>query len=156
MMKLVPAGGELLQILSQQDQETSSPEEDQPGTSSLAGQTPDDEDVQEPIAGAAAHTVGEADGAPTDGRDEELHSTLAAETEHKVCINQLPDILKQTAYQHACVIIIIPIVDVTIVHWHLPGSCSRVHLSFSKAPVVTIALLPLAPLGDTGWFGPKG
>ena len=62
----MPLGGELLQILSQQDQAV------------------DDEDVEEPIAAAAAHVVGEADGAPTDGKDEELQEALAAETEHKV------------------------------------------------------------------------
>ncbi|KAL0030048.1 hypothetical protein WJX79_003167 [Trebouxia sp. C0005] len=58
-------GGELLQILSQQDQAMT------------------DEGVEEPVADAAAHLVGEADGAPTDGRDEELRDALAAETQHK-------------------------------------------------------------------------
>ncbi|KAL0047867.1 hypothetical protein WJX82_001975 [Trebouxia sp. C0006] len=58
-------GGELLQILSQQDQAVT------------------DEDVGEPVAGAAAHLVGEADGTPTDGRDAELQDALAAETQHK-------------------------------------------------------------------------
>lgn len=62
----VPSGGELLQILSQQDQAR------------------DEEEVGEPVAAAAAHTVGEADGVSTDGRDEELHVALAAETDHKV------------------------------------------------------------------------
>ena len=59
-------GGELLQILSQQDQAV------------------DDEDAEEPMATVATHVVGEADGAPTDGKDEELQDALAAETEHKV------------------------------------------------------------------------
>ena len=36
------------------------------------------------MAAAATHMVGEADGAPTDGKDEELQDALAAETEHKV------------------------------------------------------------------------
>ena len=63
---LLCLGGELLQILSQQDQAVT------------------DEDVGEPVAGAAAHLVVEADGAPTDGRDEELQGALAAETQHKV------------------------------------------------------------------------
>ncbi|KAL0027199.1 hypothetical protein WJX77_002651 [Trebouxia sp. C0004] len=58
-------GGELLRILSQQDQAMT------------------DKDVEEPVADAAAHLVGEADGAPTDGRDEELQDALAAETQQK-------------------------------------------------------------------------
>ena len=65
---LLSLGGELLQILSQQDQAVT------------------DEDVGEPVAGAAAHLVGEADGAPTDGRDAELQDALAAETQHKVTV----------------------------------------------------------------------
>jgi len=65
---LLSLGGELLQILSQQDQAVT------------------DEDVEEPVAGAAAHLVGAADGAPTDGRDEELQDALAAETQHKVSL----------------------------------------------------------------------
>ena len=55
-----------------------------PGLSGLPDQGPAEEDVQEPVAAAAAHVVGEADGAPTDGQDEELREALAAETEHKV------------------------------------------------------------------------
>ena len=92
----MPLGGELLQILSQQDQVVDNAE-----------------DAEEPVAAAAAHMVGEADGAPTDGKDEELQGALAAETEHKVvswsCGKQSPGqnptpakgLLTVTA--HACV-----------------------------------------------------
>lgn len=52
--------------------------------SGLPDQGPAEEDVQEPVAAAAARLVGEADGAPTDGQDEELRNALAAETEHMV------------------------------------------------------------------------
>lgn len=57
-----------------------------PGLPSLPDQAPAEEDVQEPVAAAAAHLVGEADGAPTDGQDEKLRNALAAETEHMVCM----------------------------------------------------------------------
>ena len=66
---LLSLGGELLQILSQQDQAMT------------------DEDVEEAVADAAAHLVGEADGTPTNGRDEELQDALAAETQHKVSLD---------------------------------------------------------------------
>ena len=91
------SGQDLLRILSQQDQQTSgrmtgaSPgdalppvPDNGPGGSGLPDQAPAEEDIQEPVAAAAAHLVGEADGAPTDGQDEELRSALAAETEHMV------------------------------------------------------------------------
>lgn len=62
-----------------------------------------DEGVEEPVADAAAHLVGEADGAPTDGRDEELRDALAAETQHKVGLRYLSRCSK--AHLHcACVL----------------------------------------------------
>ena len=91
------AGQDLLQILSQQDLEASEPvpgagleealpsmPEDQQGSSNLPQQARAEAEVQEPLAVAAAHLVGEADGAPTDGQDDELQDALAAETEHMV------------------------------------------------------------------------
>lgn len=78
---LLCVGGELLQILSQQDQAVT------------------DEDVGGPVAGAAAHLVGEADGAPTDGRDEELQDALAAETQHKVSLDTCWD-----SQRHTCTV----------------------------------------------------
>ena len=89
------SGDELLQILSQQDMEASSPtagaflgnalkEEDiQQGFSDLPEKATN-ADAEERTAAASKHLVGIADGMPTDGRDEELQEALAAETEHKV------------------------------------------------------------------------
>ena len=94
---LLLSGQDLLRILSQQDQQASGPmtgaspgdalplvPDNGPGVSGLPDQAPADEDVQEPVAAAATHLVGKADGAPTDGQDEELRNALAAETEHMV------------------------------------------------------------------------
>jgi len=78
---LLSLGGELLQILSQQDQATTG------------------EEVEEPVVGAAAHLIGEADGAPTDGRDEELQDALAAETQHKVGLDTCLG-----APRHTCIV----------------------------------------------------
>lgn len=58
--------------------------DNRPDPSGLPDQGPAEEDVQEPVAAAASHLVGEADGAPTDGQDEELRKALAAETQHMV------------------------------------------------------------------------
>lgn len=90
-------GQDLLQILSQQDQQASGPAtgagpgealppmpEDRQGSSAMPDQAQAEAEVQEPVAVAAAHLVGDADGAPTDGQDTELHDALAAETGHMV------------------------------------------------------------------------
>ena len=94
---LLLSGQDLLRILNQQDQQASGPvtgaspsdalppvADDGPGLSGLPDQAPAEQDGQEPEAAAAAHLVGEADGAPTDGQDKELRDALAAETEHMV------------------------------------------------------------------------
>ena len=91
------SGDELLQILSQQDMEASSPtagaflgnaleeEDTQQGSSDLPEQATAAE-AEERTAAASKHLVGTADGMPTDGRDKELQEALAAETEHKVSL----------------------------------------------------------------------
>lgn len=95
---LLPSGQDLLRILSQQDQQASGP---QAGASPGAALPPagantvgppglpdqalaEEGEAREPVAAAAAHVVGESDGAATDGQDEELRDALAAETEHMV------------------------------------------------------------------------
>lgn len=92
---LLLSGQDLLRILSQQDQQASGPQAGAgpgdalpPASDSRAG-LPDqalaeEGEAQEPGAAAAVHVVGESDGAPTDGQDEELRNALAAETEHMV------------------------------------------------------------------------
>ena len=62
--------------------------EDRQGSSALPDQA--EAEVQEPVAVAAARLVGDADGAPTDGQDTELHDALTAETEHMVCHISIP------------------------------------------------------------------
>lgn len=44
----------------------------------------DSASAQEPVAQAAVHLVGLADGTPTEGQDAELQDALAAETKNKV------------------------------------------------------------------------
>lgn len=86
-------GQELLQIISQQDQQASEPAtpsdaaqtaHDSSSLSGLPDQAQAEGEVQESLAPTGAHLVGEADGAPTDGQDEELRDALAAETQHMV------------------------------------------------------------------------
>ena len=93
---LLLLGQELLQIITQQDRQASDPASpsdaaqgvpithDRPGLSGLPDQAQAEGEVQESEAPAPAHLVGEADGTPTDGRDEELRDSLAAETQHMV------------------------------------------------------------------------
>lgn len=91
------SGQDLLRIISQQDQRASGPatgastgdalapvSDDRPGLPVLPDQASAEKEVQEPGAAAAAHLVGEADGASTDGQDAELRDALAAGTEHMV------------------------------------------------------------------------
>lgn len=99
-------GQELLQIISQQDQQASEPSSPhdaaqmspnthaRSGLSGLPDQAQAEEEVQESVADTAAHWVGSADGVRTDGQDEELRNALAAETEHRVCC--------VWSYQEAC------------------------------------------------------